>query len=60
MIGFLKIWLWILAVLAVMAILIAIPIVLNIIGLPYAGAVVVGIYITLFLAWIVWAALEYL
>lgn len=60
MIDFLKVWLGVLAVIAALAIIIAIPITLNIIGLPYVGLVVVGVYATGFLAWVIWAANKYL
>ena len=33
---------------------------LNTIGLPYAGLVVVGAYLTGFIAWAIWAANKYL
>ena len=59
-IGFLKIWLWIPAALVVVAVIIAIPITLNVIGLPYVGLVAAGVYLTRVLAWAVWTANKYL
>ena len=47
----LKIWLRVLGVLLGVAALIALPIVLDIVGLPYVGLVVVVLYITALITW---------
>lgn len=53
-IGFLKIWLWIPAALVGVAALIALPIVLDIVGLPYVSLIVVVLYITALITWFVY------
>lgn len=60
MIGFLKVWLAVLGVILAVAILAAIPITLNIIGLPIVSVVVFGVYATGLIAWIIWAAHRFL
>lgn len=60
MIDFLKIWLKLLGVLLAVGVLIAVPITLNLIGLPIVSAVVFGVYATGFLAWVFWAVDKYL
>lgn len=49
-----KIWLRVLGVLLGVAVLIALPLVLNIVGLPYVGLVVVVFYITALITWFVY------